>query len=87
MADIPVLLALSDLVARWTYTRAGVQRLINVDPAFPGPVAVVNRGRTRIWDLAAIEAYETSRPWLLDAEAKVQHMRGNYVRWVMGSGG
>jgi len=52
MADIPVLLALSDLVARWTYTRAGVQRLIKADPAFPMPVAAVNRGRTRIWDLA-----------------------------------
>lgn len=86
MENFPRLMALSDLVERWTYTRAGLQNLIKTDAAFPKPVAVVNGGRTRIWMVADIENYERGHPWVCDPEAKERHVRLHQLRWFKGTG-
>jgi hypothetical protein len=68
------ILALADLVDRWTYTRAGIHKLSKRDD-FPAPVAVVNRGRTKIFLVSDIAAYERDKPWLLDDNQKGQRQR------------
>jgi hypothetical protein len=68
------ILALADLVDRWTYTRAGIHKLSKRDD-FPKPVAVVNRGRTKIFLLVDIQAYEQDKPWLFDDNQKLLRQR------------
>jgi hypothetical protein len=70
------ILALADLVDRWTYTRVGIHKLSKRDD-FPKPVAVavVNRGRTKIFLVSDIAAYERDKPWLLDENQKSQRQR------------
>jgi hypothetical protein len=82
---VPDLLSFSDLVRRWIYTKDGLRRLIKRDRSFPRHAATVNKGRTRLWQLDHIVAYESSRPWLTDREAKrlqqkflMRRIAGNY---------
>ena len=72
------LVGIGDLTARWVYTRQGVRRLSR-SPAFPEPVAVINRGRTKVWRLEDIEAYERTHPEVLSEEARDEKVRG-YLR-------
>lgn len=68
------LLAVSDLCVRWTYTRAGIHKLIKTHE-FPQPVAIVNQGKTKVFNLEDIKAYEQDRPWLFDVSEKAYRQR------------
>jgi hypothetical protein len=71
------LLGIADLAARWSYTRQGVHQLV-IRAGFPAPIATVNGGRTRVWLLADVEAFEQGRPELGDEVAKRRKQRGYY---------
>ena len=68
-------LGLADLVARWVYTRQGVHRLMRRE-GFPAPAFAINRGRTKVWRRADIEAYELAHPELTDEAMKLSKVRG-----------
>ena len=70
-----VLLGITDLTARWSYTRQGVHQLA-ARPGFPTPVAAVNGGRIRVWLLADIEVFEQGRSELGDQMAKRRKQQG-----------
>lgn len=78
-------LGMADLVARWTYSRMGVHKVTHW-PGFPEPAFTINQGRTKIWRLADIEAFEKQHHELTSEHAKAQkqwwygqHMRsGEY---------
>lgn len=79
MKNFPEILAQSDLLLRWTYSRQSIYELISFDEKFPQSVATVNSGRTRIWLLDDIRDYESSRPWLFEKKAKTRrylHRKG-----------
>lgn len=65
------LFAVSDLYARWNYTRAGIHKLLKKED-FPKPVDVVNCGKTKLFNSEDIEAYEKERPWLFDENQKLR---------------
>ena len=69
-----------DLVRRWKYSRQGINQWLK-KPGFPPPAFTVNGGRTRVWDLSAIEAFEVGRPELGDPEEKRRKVIG-YARAV-----
>ncbi len=77
-------LGFSDLVYRWVYTRQGVHQLLR-SPDFPAPTFIINRGRTKIWRLDDIEAYEQKHPEVTDDDLKRDKVRG-YARAVMKGG-
>lgn len=77
------LLGIADLAARWSYTRQGIHQLTD-RPGFPAPAAAVNGGRTRVWLLADIEAFEGGRPELSDEVAKQRKQRGYYLARLKG---
>ena len=63
------LLGITDLAARWSYTRQGVHQLA-ARSGFPAPAAVVNSGRVRVWLLVDIETFEQGRSELASIAAK-----------------
>lgn len=63
------LLGIADLAARWSYTRQGVHQL-TARSGFPAPAAAINSGRTRVWLLADVEAFEERRLEPSDQVAK-----------------
>lgn len=71
-------LGVSDLVARWVYTRGGVHVLLK-NKAFPAPCFIINKGRTKVFLLADIEAYEKNHPELFDDEIKRRKQNGYYL--------
>ncbi len=73
--DIPPLLGIADIAARWRYTRQGVHHLLR-RADFPEPAVTFNEGRTKAWARADIEAYERNRPELGDPEAKRRKVVG-----------
>ena len=75
----PKLLALSDVVRRWVYSKQGVLKLMSADERFPGVVATVCDGRVRLWLEADILAYEQDRPWLLDDGLKRRRQMVGFV--------
>ena len=77
MSKTLALLGVTDLAARWEYTRQGVHQLA-ARPGFPAPAAAVNGGRIRVWLLADVEAFEQGRPELGDQAAKQRKQRGYY---------
>lgn len=77
---------IADLEERWGYTRQGVHKLA-ARTDFPAPFAVVNQGRTRVWRLADIRAYERDRPELGDEAAKLQKQVGFYLATLRGRDG
>lgn len=71
-------LGVSDLVARWVYTRGGVHILLK-NKGFPRPYFIVNKGRTKVYLLADIEAYERNHPELFDNELKEKKQKGYFL--------
>lgn len=55
------LLSISDLCDRWTYSKAGIHKLIKTEK-FPKPLAIVSRGKVRIFKEEDIEIYENGKP-------------------------
>ena len=72
-----LLLGISDLAVRWSYTRQGVHQLA-ARPGFPVPAAAVNGGRIRVWLLVDIEVFEQGRCELGDQVAKRRKQQGYY---------
>ena len=72
---------IADIVERWIYTRQGVRRFTQ-HPAFPAPVFAINKGRTKVWRLADIEAFEKEHPEVLDEGAKERKQKG-YARAIL----
>jgi predicted DNA-binding transcriptional regulator AlpA len=63
------LLSISDLCDRWTYSKAGIHKLVRTEK-FPKPFAIVSRGKVRIFKEEDIETYEKNKPWLFNQEMK-----------------
>ncbi|GBR20115.1 hypothetical protein [Acetobacter orientalis] len=74
--NFPNLMALSDIVERWIYTKQGVLKLMRQDSSFPKEAATVCGGKVRLWMSADIEDYERDKPWLKSLDAK------NRRQWV-----
>ena len=72
---------IADIVERWIYTRQGVRRFTQ-HPAFPAPAFAINKGRTKVWRLADIEAFEKEHPEVLDEGAKERKQKG-YARAIL----
>lgn len=72
------LLSVSDLSARWIYTRAGIHKLLKTND-FPLPISIVNQGKIKLFDIKDIEAYEQNKPWLFNKEEKIKRQRFNNV--------
>jgi hypothetical protein len=68
----------TDIVDRWIYTRQGVHQLLQRSD-FPLPVFTINRGRTKVWRLADIVAFEEKNPEVVDEIAKAMKKEG-YAR-------
>ncbi len=73
---------LADLVERWVYSRQGVHGLAR-SRGFPAPAFTINKGRTKVWRLADIEAYEKTHPEVFSEEAKQRKIRW-YARAISG---
>lgn len=71
---------IADIVERWVYTRQGIHKLIKT-PDFPSPAFTINKGRTKVWLLADIEAYEIAHPEVADEQVKAGKQAG-YVRAI-----
>lgn len=65
------LLSISDLCERWVYTKAGIHKLTNTEK-FPKPIAIVSKGKIKIFKEEDIKAYERNKPWLFDEELKMR---------------
>jgi len=76
-------LGFADLVSRWVYTRQGVHRVMRRE-GFPAPVFAINRGRTKVWRLADIEAYELAHPELTDNAKKLSKVKGYCIAVARG---
>jgi hypothetical protein len=63
------LLSIVDLCARWTYTRAGIYKLVKT-AEFPAPTCTVSCGKTKLFAMEDIKNYEKERPWLFDKNQK-----------------
>lgn len=71
------LVGIADLSERWNYSRQGVHRLTKLDD-FPPPIAVINCGRTKVWQLNDLAQFEENHPELHSEEAKRQKGIGYY---------
>ena len=67
-----------DLLKRWSYTRGGIHKL-SKSSDFPKPAMVINAGRTKVWALSDIEAYEKEHPEVLDEFGGVNKQRGYFL--------
>lgn len=65
------LLSITDLCDRWSYTKAGIHKLVKTEE-FPKRLAIVSRGKVRIFKEEDIEIYEQNKPWLFNQEIKKQ---------------
>jgi predicted DNA-binding transcriptional regulator AlpA len=63
------LLSIADLCARWTYTKAGIHKLVKTEK-FPKPFAIVSKGKVKIFREEDIVMYEKNKPWLFNQEMK-----------------
>ncbi len=70
--------ALTDLQARWIYTRQGVHKLAR-SKGFPAPALTVSLGRVRLWSRFDIEAFERAHPEVLDEGRKQAKIMRNYL--------
>lgn len=68
------LLSIVDLRSRWNYTKGGVYKLAKSQD-FPPAFMTVSNGKLKLYEEAAIQAYEQARPWLFDEEQKRQRQR------------
>ena len=67
-----------DLLKRWVYTRQGLYKLMR-NSEFPAPAFTINQGRTKVWRIPEIEAYEITHPEMKNEESKEQKVKG-YLR-------
>ena len=67
-------LSITDLYERWTYTKAGIYKLIKRDD-FPKPFTVVSKGKVKIFREADVIDYEKNKPWLFDKKKKEMRQR------------
>ena len=82
--DLP-LFSISDLCERWNYTKAGIHKLSQKED-FPKPIALVNKGKTKIFSKNDIVAYERDRPWLFSESLKSSRQYGYfYAKRIKGS--
>lgn len=65
------LLSVVDLCARWTYTRAGIYKLVK-SADFPKPMFIVSCGKTKLFSDEDIKHYERDKPWLFDENQKLR---------------
>jgi len=75
--NFPEIVAQSDLLRRWKYSRQAIYWMMRFDPDFPENVATVNGTKTRIWLLDDIREYEKSHPWLMETRPKTRR----YLHW------
>ncbi|RWZ83857.1 MAG: hypothetical protein EO766_17500 [Hydrotalea sp. AMD] len=68
------LLSVSDLSARWSYTRAGIHKLIKGED-FPPPAAEIGRKKQKVYSEESIRHYEENKPWLFDENEKQRRQR------------
>ena len=79
-------LGFRDLLQRWVYTRQGLYLLISRE-GFPPPAFTINQGRTKVWELSAIEAYEREHPEVTSEAAKRYKVRGYFLTLTKGNKG
>ena len=65
------LLSIADLCERWVYTKAGIHKLTKTDK-FPKPIAIVSKGKVKIFKEEDIKSYERNKPWLFNQEMKMR---------------
>lgn len=68
-------LGVTDLLARWIYTRRGLYKVIRRD-SFPVPAFSINRGHTQVWREEDIRRYELAHPEMNSEAAKQFKIRG-----------
>jgi hypothetical protein len=66
-------LGIADLSDRWNISVQAVHKRIKGD--FPPPTAIVNRGKTRIYELSSIKDYETTHNIKVYNKGRVNHFR------------
>ena len=71
-------LGLADLLKRWIYSRQGLYKLMRRKD-FPAPEFAINGGRTKVWYLADIKAFEAVHPEVASEAAKHSKVRGYAV--------
>lgn len=76
-------LGMADLALRWGYSRQGAHNIVR-KTEFPAPLFVVNRGRTPVWEIPAIEDYETAHPELTSEAAKFRKRNGYFAAVMKG---
>ena len=64
-----------DLIRRWVYTPRGARKVI-AHRDFPAPEFSVNEGKTPVWFLPDVIAYERTHPELTSEAAKYGKVRG-----------
>jgi hypothetical protein len=69
MGDLKYL-GTGDLAKRWGYTVRGVRILATNELDFPKPAFAVNGGRIRVWEIGAIQIWESAHPETRSSEAK-----------------
>lgn len=75
------LLTIADLASepgrpgRWIYCRSGILRLSRTAD-FPEPIALVSRGRIKVWRLAHLVDYERRHPEVLLSAQRYRKQRG-----------
>lgn len=68
------LLAIADLCDRWNYTKPGIHKLAK-SKDFPAPIAIICKGRIKVFREEDIQDYEKTRPWLFDESQKIQRQK------------
>lgn len=63
------LLSIVDLRSRWSYSKAGVHKLVKAKN-FPQPFMTVSQDKVKLFREEDIQAYERDKPWLFDEERK-----------------
>ena len=64
-----------DLIRRWVYTPRGARKVI-ANRDFPAPEFSINRGKTKVWFLPDVAAFESTHPELTSEAAKDSKVRG-----------
>ena len=68
-------LGFRDLLKRWVYTRQGLYKIMR-NSDFPAPAFTINQGRTKVWRIPEIRAYEILHPEVMDEYSKQRKMIG-----------
>ena len=68
------MLGIADLRARWVYTAFGIRKLRHKE-GFPATAYCINNGKTPVWRIEDIEAYENDHPEVRDMKKKLAKVR------------